>query len=66
MSEVYTDQRYHEYQGPSRTVRHPRACTVGGGAFATSEDGSRCVVAGKDGSCSSIVLTLVDVYPMYC
>ena len=49
LPEVYTDQRHHEYQGPSRSVRHSRVCTVGGGTFATCEDGSRCVVAGKDG-----------------
>ncbi|KAI0062106.1 hypothetical protein BV25DRAFT_1900133 [Artomyces pyxidatus] len=45
---VYSDARSHGYQGPSRTVRLPRAASSGGGAISRSEDGVRCVVAGKE------------------
>lgn len=33
----------------TRFVAHPRACSIGGGSFASSSDGSRAVVAGNDG-----------------
>jgi hypothetical protein len=48
---IYSDAREHGYQGPTRTVRLPKAASSGGGAIAKSEDGDRCVVAGK--SCMS-------------
>ncbi|VDB85195.1 unnamed protein product [Peniophora sp. CBMAI 1063] len=43
----YFDSREHGYQGPTRSVRLSRASTPGGGVIAKSEDGVRCVVAGK-------------------
>ncbi|KZV67776.1 hypothetical protein PENSPDRAFT_610968 [Peniophora sp. CONT] len=43
----YSDSREHGYQGPTRSVRLSRASTPGGGVIAKSEDGTRCVVAGK-------------------
>ena len=46
--EPYTDARLHGYQGQTRTVRLPGAARSGGGAIAKSEDGMRCVVAGKE------------------
>ncbi len=46
--EPYTDARLHGYQGQTRTVRLPGAAPSGGGAIAKSEDGMRCVVAGKE------------------
>jgi hypothetical protein len=46
--EPYTDARLHGYQGQTRTVRLPGAAPTGGGAIAKSEDGMRCVVAGKE------------------
>lgn len=48
LSESYTDARLHGHQGSTRTVRLPGAAASGGGAVAKSEDGGRCVVAGKD------------------
>ncbi|KDQ51504.1 hypothetical protein JAAARDRAFT_184901 [Jaapia argillacea MUCL 33604] len=47
-NEVYTDARLLGFQGPVRTVRFPRATSGGVGAIAKSEDGTRCVVAGKE------------------
>jgi hypothetical protein len=47
-SELYTDARLHGYQGQTRTVRLPGTAPSGGGAIAKSEDGMRCVVAGKE------------------
>ncbi|OCH91390.1 WD40 repeat-like protein [Obba rivulosa] len=44
----YSDSRTHGYQGPTRHVRFPRAMANGGGAMAKSDDGRRCVVAGKE------------------
>lgn len=44
----YSDSRFHGYQGPSRTVRLPRATPFGGGSVSKSEDGLRCAVAGKE------------------
>lgn len=58
LSELYSDQRDHDYYGPSRDVRHLRACAVGGGSFAASPDGSRCVVAGKDGTSQTEIRTI--------
>ncbi|TRM56232.1 hypothetical protein BD626DRAFT_441257 [Schizophyllum amplum] len=43
----YSDARRHT-TGPSRHVRVPRVAPPGGGAIAISEDGERCVVAGKE------------------
>lgn len=36
---------------PYRTcfAAHLRACSIGGGSFASSNDGSRAVIAGNDG-----------------
>ncbi|KAI0003209.1 hypothetical protein BJV74DRAFT_812265 [Russula compacta] len=48
LPDLYTDARLHGYQGPTRTVRLPGAVSSGGGAIAKSEDGERCVVAGKE------------------
>ncbi|OBZ65249.1 WD repeat-containing protein 24 [Grifola frondosa] len=48
MPDIYSDSRSHGYQGPTRHVRLPRATTSGGGAIAKSEDGVRCVVAGRE------------------
>lgn len=50
-ADLFSDSRFHGYQGPSRNVRLPRASTNGGGTVAKSEDGVRCVVAGRE--CSS-------------
>ncbi|CAL1708081.1 unnamed protein product [Somion occarium] len=44
----FSDSRTHGPTGPSRHVRLPRATTYGGGSIAKSEDGTRCVVAGKE------------------
>lgn len=49
--ELFSDSRFHGYQGPSRNVRLPRATTSAGGTVAKSDDGVRCVVAGRE--CSS-------------
>lgn len=46
--DIYSDSRSHGPQGPARHVRIPQAASQGGGAIARSEDGLRCVVAGKD------------------
>ncbi|TDL29867.1 hypothetical protein BD410DRAFT_45075 [Rickenella mellea] len=43
----FTDSRNHGYQGPTRSVTLPRASTSGG-TFAKSQDGMRCVVAGRE------------------
>ena len=48
LSDLYTDARLHGHQGSTRTVRLPGAAASGGGAIAKSEDGGRCVVAGKE------------------
>ncbi|KAI9433933.1 hypothetical protein H4582DRAFT_2112706 [Lactarius indigo] len=48
LSDLYTDARLHGYQGLTRTVRLPRAAASSGGTIAKSEDGERCVVAGKE------------------
>jgi len=47
LSTLYSDARKHGYQGPTRTVRLPRAASSGGGTIAESEDRERCVIAGK-------------------
>lgn len=52
LSDLYSDARTHGYSGHSKTVRLPRATASGGGAIAKSEDGTRCVVAGRE--CSSL------------
>ncbi|KAL4080472.1 hypothetical protein J3A83DRAFT_4199450 [Scleroderma citrinum] len=49
VNDLFSDSRWHgNYQGPVRNVRLPRATTVGGGMIAKSEDGVRCVVAGRE------------------
>jgi hypothetical protein len=48
LPELYSDARLHGHQGPTRTVRLPGAAASSGGAIAKSEDGERCVVAGKE------------------
>lgn len=48
LSDLYTDARLHGHQGATRTVRLPGAAASGGGTIAKSEDGERCVVAGKE------------------
>jgi len=50
-SDLFSDSRLHGHQGPTRNVRFPRAAASGGGTVAKSEDGVRCVVAGRE--CSS-------------
>ncbi len=46
--ELYSDSRFHGPQGPNRQIRMPRATAYGGGAIAKSEDGLRCVIAGRE------------------
>ncbi|KAH9977109.1 hypothetical protein BGW80DRAFT_1287386 [Lactifluus volemus] len=48
LSDLYSDARLHGYQGSTRTVRFPGAAASSGGSIAKSEDGERCVVAGKE------------------
>jgi WD repeat-containing protein 24 len=55
LSDLYSDARLHGYQGSTRTVRFPGAAASTGGTIAKSEDGERCVVAGKE-----CVLTTFD------
>ena len=50
-SDLFSDSRFHGHQGPSRNARFPRATASGGGTVAKSDDGARCVVAGRE--CSS-------------
>ncbi|KAH9931931.1 uncharacterized protein B0H18DRAFT_1083425 [Fomitopsis serialis] len=47
-NKTYSDARTHGYQGPTRLVRLPRATAGGSAAIAKSEDGIRCVVAGRE------------------
>ncbi|KAG2155609.1 hypothetical protein DEU56DRAFT_315461 [Suillus clintonianus] len=47
-ADLYSDSRKHGYQGPVRNVRLHRATTNSGGTIAKSEDGLRCVVAGRE------------------
>lgn len=46
--DIYSDSRLHGPQGPVRNVRVAGAATPGGGAISKSEDGARCVVAGRE------------------
>jgi hypothetical protein len=46
--EVFTDSRTHGYSGPLRTVHLTHMSSNGGGAIAKNDDGTRCVVAGKE------------------
>ncbi|KAF9235674.1 hypothetical protein BU15DRAFT_89510 [Melanogaster broomeanus] len=46
--DLFSDSRKHGYEGPTRSVRLHRATTSGGGAIGKSEDGVRCVVAGRE------------------
>ena len=46
--EPYSDSRFHGQSGPSRYIRFPGVASYGGGAIAKSEDGQRCVVAGRE------------------
>ncbi|KAG9315433.1 hypothetical protein JVU11DRAFT_3043 [Chiua virens] len=46
--DLFSDSRFHGYQGPSRNVRLPRATTSAGGTIAKNEDGTKCVVAGRE------------------
>ncbi|KIP08502.1 hypothetical protein PHLGIDRAFT_34968, partial [Phlebiopsis gigantea 11061_1 CR5-6] len=48
VSDVYSDSRTHGPQGPTRHVRMQAAATAGGGSISKNEDGSRCVVAGRE------------------
>jgi hypothetical protein len=61
LSELYTDARLHGHQGLTRTVRLPGAAASGGGAIAKSEDGERCVVAGKECVCSSMMVSTCTI-----
>ncbi|KIK44198.1 hypothetical protein CY34DRAFT_647319 [Suillus luteus UH-Slu-Lm8-n1] len=56
-ADLYSDSRKHGYQGPVRNVRLHRATTNGGGTIAKSDDGLRCVVAGRE---SLRILRLYD------
>ncbi|KAG1883918.1 hypothetical protein F4604DRAFT_1648655 [Suillus subluteus] len=47
-ADLYSDSRKYGYQGPVRNVRLHRATTNGGGTVAKSDDGLRCVVAGRE------------------
>jgi len=47
-ADLYSDSRKHGYQGPLRSVCLYRATSNGGGTIAKSEDGLRCVVAGRE------------------
>ncbi|KAI5115697.1 hypothetical protein M0805_002561 [Coniferiporia weirii] len=47
-SESFSDARTHGYRGPSRSVTLQNASSRGGSAISKSQDGERCVVAGKD------------------
>lgn len=53
LADLYTDARLHGFQGQTRTVRLPGAAASGGGTIAKSEDGERCVVAGKE--CNNVL-----------
>ncbi|ESK95845.1 wd repeat-containing protein 24 [Moniliophthora roreri MCA 2997] len=46
--DVPSDSRTHGYQGPTRNIRLPRACSHGGGSISKASDGQRCAVAGKE------------------
>ncbi|KAM5544402.1 hypothetical protein V8D89_002062 [Ganoderma adspersum] len=58
LPEVFSDSREHGYKGPTRHVRFARATTNGGGSMAKSDDGVRCVVAGRE---SLRILRMSDV-----
>ncbi|KAI0741856.1 hypothetical protein C8Q80DRAFT_1196599 [Daedaleopsis nitida] len=60
LPDVYSDSREHGYRGPTRHVRLARATTNGGGSIAKSEDGVRCVVAGRE---SLRILRMSDTSP---
>ncbi|KAG5719367.1 WD repeat-containing protein 24 [Termitomyces sp. T112] len=45
---VYVDSRSYGMTGPTKNVRFPRATPGGGGAISKSEDGTKCVVTGKE------------------
>lgn len=48
INDLFSDSRKHGcYQGPIRSVSLARAASPGGGTIAKSEDGVRCVVAGR-------------------
>jgi hypothetical protein len=47
-ADLYSDSRKYGYQGPVRNVRLHRATTNGGGTISKSDDGLRCVVAGRE------------------
>ncbi|KAL6299508.1 hypothetical protein BKA93DRAFT_805989 [Sparassis latifolia] len=59
-TDLFSDSRTHGYQGPNRHVAFPRASSSGGGAIAKSEDGTRCVVAGRE---SLRILRMSDPTP---
>jgi WD repeat-containing protein 24 len=46
--DAYADARFLGYSGPSRSVRVSRVASSGGGAISKSDDGRRCVIAGKE------------------
>ncbi|KAG2077771.1 hypothetical protein BDR04DRAFT_1064549 [Suillus decipiens] len=56
-ADLYSDSRKYGYQGPVRNVRLHRATASGGGTIAKSDDGLRCVVAGRE---SLRILRLFD------
>ncbi|KAI6155834.1 hypothetical protein BKA82DRAFT_1008041 [Pisolithus tinctorius] len=48
-NDLFSDSRSHgRYQGPVRNVHLPRTTSQGGGTIAKSEDGVRCIVAGRE------------------
>ncbi|KAK7044083.1 SEA (Seh1-associated) complex subunit [Paramarasmius palmivorus] len=46
--DVPSDSRTHGYQGPTRNIRLPRACSNGGGTISKASDGQRCAIVGKE------------------
>ena len=52
----YSDSRAHGSPGPSRHVKSSGITSLGGGVIAKGEDGTRCVVAGKE--CTSLHLCI--------
>ncbi len=45
---VVSDSRFHGYNGPTRSVTLHNISSPGSGAISASQDGERCVVAGRD------------------
>lgn len=59
----YSDSRTHAPPGPSRHVKFAGATAPGGGVIAKGEDGTRCVVAGKE--CTSYRISLHGLYSIH-